>query len=536
MLLEQTMNTRHQTSKELLDKVWQSLRKKDIRQAISSSNQLVQQYPDYAPGWHATSHVAQLIKQPGSSLLAIDRALKLEPNNIDWQMHRAGCLLMCGEKQNCGKLLTKLYADSSRFKSPQLSQLAFLCSRIESHDEAIALYLKLITLEPEKGEHWYNLASIQRFKGLTEDAEASLDKAIELNPDDFEAYQLRSDLRKQTGASNHIKQLQGILEKGIPVPAGEVQICYALAKEFEDTGNSQESFKTLQRGASLRRKHINYNIEDDLQTIDSIMEVFEPTVFATSAQGYPTREPTFVIGLPRTGSTLVERILGSHPDVFAAGELNNFAMQMMQQVRQLPGAQKLSRKELVQQSARLDFPGLGQAYLESSRPLTGHTDHFVDKMPLNFLYAGLIHLAMPGAKIIHVKRHPMDTCYAIYKCLFQDAYPWSYDLKEIAFYYAAYHRLMTHWNTVMPGVIHELTYENLVSDVESSTRKLLNYCELPWDPCCLRYHENQASSTTASASQVRQPVYQSSVHRWKSYEVQLSPLGEHLKDQGINID
>ena len=536
MLLEPDMNTSQQTSKQLLDMVWQSMKKKDIRQAISSSNLLVQKHPDFAPGWHATSHVAQLIKQPESALLAIDRALKLEPQNTDWQLHRAGCLLMCGDNENCGKLLNSLTADFARFDSSQLSQLAFLCNRIEFHDEAIEIYQKLIELKPGEGEHWYNLASIQRFKGLIEQAEASLDKAIELNQGDYEAYQLRSDLRKQTSSSNHIAQLQSLLKSGITVPAGEVQICYALAKELEDTDNSQESFKILERGASLRRKHINYTIEDDLKTIDSIMDTFGSALFATPPRGLSTREPVFVIGLPRTGTTLVERILGAHPEVFAAGELNNFAVQMMQQVRQQSGAHKLSRKELVQQTAKLDFESLGQAYLESSRPLTGHTAHFVDKMPLNFLYAGLIHLAMPNAKIVHLTRHPMDTCYAIYKCLFQDAYPWSYDLQEIASYYSAYRQLMTHWNAVMPGVIYELSYEDLVGDVEGNARKLLDYCGLPWDSRCVRFHESQATSTTASAAQVRQPVYQSSVGRWKSYRSQLSPLHERLGIPGIEVD
>ena len=209
---------------------------------------------------------------------------------------------------------------------------------------------------------------------------------------------------------------------------------------------------------------------------------------------------------------------------------------MMLQVRQQPNAQKWSRKELVQQTAKLDFNDLGQAYLESTRPLTGHTAHFVDKMPLNFLYAGLIHRAMPNAKIVHLSRHPMDTCYSIYKCLFQDAYPWSYDLGEIALYYSAYHQLMTHWNTVMPGVIHELAYEDLVGDVEGKARKLLDYCGLSWDSRCVRFHESQATSTTASATQVRQPVYQSSVNRWKSYEEQLSPLREQLGKLGIDVD
>lgn len=536
MPIEPNMNTSRQTSQQLLDTVWQSLRKKDVGKAINTSNLLVQKFPDFAAGWHAASFVAQAIKRPGPALVAIDRALEMQPANIDWQLHRISCLLLSGDSKKPAGLLRKMLVGCDDFSPAQLSQLAFLCNRIELHDEAAQIYLKLVDLEPANGGHWYNLASIQRFQGRIEQAETSLDKAIELNARDFEAYQLRSDLRKQSSASNHIPQLQKLLQDGIDSPAGEVQVCYALAKELEDTGDAERSFKVLCRGANLRRKHINYRIEDDLQTMDAIIDTFGSALVANPGNGYSTTEPIFVIGLPRTGTTLVERILGSHSGVFAAGELNNFAVQLMQLTQQTTGTQILSRRELVKQTAKLDFELLGKAYLDSTRPRTGATAHFVDKMPLNFLYAGLIRLALPEAKIVHVTRQPMDTCYAIYKRLFQDAYPWSYDLREIALYYSAYSKLMAHWKNVMPGVIYDLAYEDLVSDVEGQSRQLLDYCGLAWEPRCMYFHENASVSTTASASQVRQPVYQSSVNRWKTYNLQLSALREHLRELEIAVD
>lgn len=536
MLSESIMNNSQETPQLLLNLVWQQLRRKNIKLAIDKSNQLVREFPDFAPGWHVASHIAQLIRQPASALRAIDRALKMEPDNIDWQLHRTSCLLMSGDKKNTIQSLHDHLAGSDHFRPAQLTQLAFLCSRVELFVEATNIYQQLTTREPDNGGHWYNLATMQRFQGEIEQTEASLDKAISLNHKDYEAYELRSDLRKQTSTSNHVSQLKTLLKDGISVPAGEVRICYALAKELEDIGESEQSFRTLTRGAALRRKHINYRINDDLETIDAIIDTFGTSVLADNYNGHSTTEPIFVIGLPRTGTTLVERILGSHSKVYAAGELNNFATQMMSQVRQHPGAQNLSREQLVKQSANLDFAKLGKAYIDSSRPQTGHTPHFVDKMPLNFLYAGLIRLALPKAKIVHLTRHPMDSCYAIYKRLFQDAYPWSYDLDEIASYYAAYHRLMKHWHTVMPGNIHELAYEELVFNLEGVVRELLEYCELEWDSRCVHFHESQESSTTASAAQVRQPVYQSSVNRWKSYKPQLSSLQERLAGLGIEID
>lgn len=536
MLLEPDMNTSHQTSKQLLDNVWQSLHKKDLKQAINFSNQLGRKFPGFAAGWYAASHVAQNIKQPKSALTAINRALKLQPENVDWQLHRVSCLLLSGDDESGNKLMLRLLAASQTYTLAQLSQLAFLCNCIDSHAEAARLYQTLTDLEPKNGGHWYNLASMQRFRGQITQAETSLEKAISLNPEDYEAYELRSDLRKQTSKSNHIFQLNKLLERGIKMPAGEVRVCYALAKELEDTGDAEQSFRVLSRGAALRRKHINYNIDDDLQTINSIIDNFDRCLLSSDQKGYSTAEPIFIIGLPRSGTTLVERVLGSHSNVFAAGELNNFAVQMQQQVRQQAGAQSLSRQELVRQSAEIDFEQLGKAYLDSSRPRTGFTAHFVDKMPLNFLYVGLIHLALPEAKIIHLTRQPMDACYAIYKRLFQDAYPWSYDLREIAAYYLAYRRLMKHWHTVMPSVIYELAYEDLVSDFETRTHKLIKACELPWESQCLRFAENSTTTTTASAVQVRQPIYTSSVSRWRDYESQLQPLAEMLRTGGIHID
>ncbi len=529
------MNTNHKTNEQLLDEIWQNLQKKNLNQAVRNSNLLTKEFPDFAPGWYAASHVAQLTSQPESALTAIDRALDLEPANVEWLIHRAGCLLMCGDTESSRKTLLILFGNSSRYHASLLSGLAYLCSRLELYDESAQLYQRLIDREPKNGGHWYNLASAQRLQGQIEQAEASLDKAIGLNPEDHEAYRVRSDLRKQTSASNHLSQLQNVLEEGIKKSLGEIQICYALAKENEDIGDSEASFKILSRGAALCRKHINYNTNDDTQTIDAIISTYHAAHLAAHQDGYSTREPIFVIGLPRTGITLVEQILASHSAVYAAGELNNFAMQMMKQLRKGSAAQNVSPLERVQQIAELDVAELGRAYLESSRPLTGQTPYFVDKMPLNFLYAGLIHQALPQAKIIHPVRDPMETCYAIYKHLFLGGYPWSYDLDEIATYYLAYRRLMAHWNKVMPGVIHELAYEDLVTDLEPPRRELLKFCDLPWESQCLHFDEKTAASTTANVIQVREPINSASVHCWRDYQQQLAPLVTKLREGGIKV-
>jgi len=197
--------------------------------------------------------------------------------------------------------------------------------------------------------------------------------------------------------------------------------------------------------------------------------------------------------------------------------------------------ERLSRDDMVRSSAVLDFQKLGETYIRSTRPFTGKTARFIDKLPLNFLYIGLIHLALPNAAIINLQRNPVDTCYAIYKQLFVDAYPYSYDLEELARYYVAYHQLMEHWNEVLPGVIHTVRYEDLVDDIETNTRQLLDVCGLEWQPECLKFYENKEASTTASTAQIRRPVYKSSVGKWREYEQQLQPVVEILQKAGINV-
>ena len=181
---------------------------------------------------------------------------------------------------------------------------------------------------------------------------------------------------------------------------------------------------------------------------------------------------------------------------------------------------------MVARSANLDFPALGRAYLECTRQGVGTPKRITDKMPLNYLYCGLIHRALPNAKIVHLTRHPMAACYAMYKTLFKDAYPFSYDLEEIGRYYVAYRRLMDHWQASMPGVIHEVSYEALVTDQRGQTAKLLDFCGLDWQDACIEFHRNAAATTTASAVQVRQPLYRTSLSQWRHYERELQPLAK----------
>jgi Sulfotransferase family len=334
-----------------------------------------------------------------------------------------------------------------------------------------------------------------------------------------------------------VRQLQELLHSTI-APAGRTQLHYALAKELEDLGEYEDSFRNLKSGADTRRKYMQYSIATDLLIIAAIRAAYSKEMFDGHIQGCADPAPIFIIGMPRTGTTLVQRILGSHSGVYSAGELSTFSLELTRLARETlapsPRPAAGSRTYFVAQTVQLDFRALGEAYINKTRPMRDASPRFIDKLPFNYLYAGLIHLALPHAKIINLQRHPMDTCYAVYKQLFKDAYPFSYDLNELGAYYIAYQGLMQHWNEVMPGVMHTLRYEAVVADVEGEARRLLHYCGLPWEDQCLRFYEDTQASTTASALQVRQPVYASSLGKWRHYERQLEPLRIQLESAGIN--
>ncbi|MDH3612955.1 MAG: sulfotransferase [Gammaproteobacteria bacterium] len=519
----------------LESRVWELLGENDVKQAIAACEQLNRQFPDFASGWHTASHLALKLNNRSMALAAIEKAVAIEPNNSGWLLQRAMCLLQLGQMERVDALVTQL-ASRKMKTAYEYSAFGMLLTELGRREEAVKNYEKAAVLDPEQAKHYYNIACLQRTLGDIEAAERNFDKTVSLDPADYEAYKIRSELRRQTAGNNHVDALEELFNNGIDNDRGRVNICYALAKELEDLDEAERSFYYLKIGADTRRSYMQYDVQRDLDTIASIQQTYSTELFDGSAAGDGNFEAIFILGMPRTGTTLIERVLASHSDVFAAGELNNFAFQMMKLLRAESDKKNVARDEMVELTTKLDFRKLGEAYINSTRPFTEHAARFIDKMPLNYLYAGLIHLALPNAKIINLKRNPLDTCYAIYKQLFIDAYPFSYDLDELGRYFVAYHQLMEHWNTVLPGVVHTVEYEKLVSDIEKESRRLLDFCDLDWQPQCLRFYENKEASTTASTVQVRQPVYQSSVGKWRNYEKQLQPIVEILQQAGIDTE
>lgn len=468
-----------------------------------------------------------------AALKVIDQALVAQPAAAKLLLFRAQCLLALGLRAEAFAA-----AANAELCEPQDAAVrdaaGTLYSHGNDHRRALGAYDQAVALAPRNAQFLYNRASIRRFLGNLAGAERDFDQAIALQPLDYEAYKNRSDLRPQTTERNHIPELEALLRGGIADWRGDVQIRYSLAKEYEDLGEYAKSFEQLSRAAKKRREHMRYDAANDLATVQWIIDAF-PATPPTATDSACGDAPIFIVGLPRSGTTLVERILDSHSTLFSAGELDCFALSLVDAVRQLTGRTQMPRQELIAHSAKLDFAPLGRDYIRRAHAASARGGRFIDKMPLNYLYCGLIRRALPAARLVHLTRHPMAVCYAMYKTLFKDGYPFSYDLNEIGRYYLGYRRLMAHWQATMPGVIYELQYESLVADQLEETRKLLKFCGLDWEDACAQFHENPAPSTTASAAQVRRPIYDSSVSQWRHYDRQLAGLRTQLEAAAIQV-
>lgn len=312
-----------------------------------------------------------------------------------------------------------------------------------------------------------------------------------------------------------------------------VELLYALSKAYEDLQEYEKSFDLLIEASSLYRSFLDYNPEDDEKQSLRLANIFtRECISSLRGLGFPSELPVFIVGMPRSGTSLTEQILASHPDVFGAGELrlmqNSLEYGIVINKTHIDGVSVENSDISKALSAREGLFEIGKRYVCSLRPMATDTLRITDKMPGNFAKLGIITLAMPGAKIIHVRRNPVDTCLSCFRTRFATGQEWSYDLKELGRYYNAYARIMQHWREVIPEAFMEIDYEDLVRDFEPNARRLVEYCGLPWDEACVRFYETKRSVKTASLAQVRKPIYSSSMEKWRRYEKFLQPLLDTL--------
>lgn len=478
----------------------------------------------------AASQIYQQLGDFDAMLAAAERAVQLAPGDASAQTRLVECHIYRGRIDAARDQLTRMEA-AAQDDGWRLQQIAALHLHCAGHTDAHRCYERALQLQADDAGALYNLASSCVSLGETDKAEALYTRVIALRPDDFDAHQNRSTLRVWKADRHHIGELMQALQRLPADHAGRVPLGYALAKEFEDLHDFERAFAALSDAAQCRRSRLAYRVENEVTAMARIGQVFSAEVLSHQAPAAADEPSLFVLGLPRSGTTLVDRILSSHSQVVSLGEINSFAFALMQ-LASGPGA----KLEMIERSAQLDFARLGTIYRGALRSYGSPAPRLLNKTPANFLYLGLIHLALPNARVVHLRRHPLDSCFAMFKTLFRMGYPFSYSLEDLGHYYLAYHRLMQHWRDLIPESFHEIDYETLVDQQEAVSRDLLQYCGLPWEDACLDFHRNAAPAATASASQVRQPLYRSSVQRWRAYERQLAPLAEFLQQHGIACD
>lgn len=410
-------------------------------------------------------------------------------------------------------------------------EIAKIYSKCDDPASALPLYERALAIVGRHPELLYDLAVARFHTGDSAGAEGNIESLLENAPKFGHALYLRATLRRQTDARNHVRDLEGRLAAGFPTDTARAACLFALAKELEDIGQDEASFAALAEGAALKRQAIRYDVAAECASIDGIRQAYTQDVMATKVAGDDQTGAIFIVGMPRTGTTLVERMLGRHGEVGAAGELLDFGQALAAAARKV--VQANPDKTLVDASLMIDFAALGRDYMTGARQAAPNCHLFIDKMPINFIYCGLIKKALPNARIIHLVRDPMDSCYAAYKTLFSQAYYFSYNFDELATYYTCYHRMMQHWHEVMPGAILDVRYEDIVADTERQARRILDWCGLNWQDVVLEPAANDKPSTTASAAQVREPIYSSSVRKWHRHEVALAPLKARLVAAGI---
>lgn len=511
-----------------------AVQQNDWQQAYELSVLLLQQAPDHPGASYLAGLAALELQQWHEALVHLHRAAKLAPRNAVYVAYFARALSFAGMPGNALRTANRAF-NLSPTDAHTWAALGDVYKRCNALERATVAFGRAAALAPTNPHFRYNYAESLMHEGDLNATRTELEACLSLDPAYWKAYRTLSRLHRQSPHDNHVDRLLALVGQTRDDNAAQVHLHLTLGKEYEDLGDYSRAFEHFSQGkAAISGGHENLR-QRDQALFDAIMRMFPGP--QPQPDGFPTDEPIFVVGMPRSGTTLVERIISSHPYVHSAGELHNFGIAL----KQVTGVSTppLLDLETLAKTNDLDWVQLGEKYLASTRPMTECKPRFIDKLPHNFLYLGHIARALPNAKIICLRRNPMDTCLSNFRQLFarnSEFHNYSLDLLDTGRYYLLFDRLMAHWKRVLPGRILEVQYETLVQTQEASTRQLLEHCDLPWHDDCLRFEQNGAPVATASAVQVRSPIYRTSIKYWKKYEVQLTDLHKLLIEAGVDCE
>ena len=500
-----------------------------LEEAIKSYAKAIQLKPDYAVAYNNRGNALQGLGQLEDAIKSYAKAVQLKPDYAVAYNNRGNALQGLGQLEEAIKSYDQAIQLKFDFAEAYYNR-GIMLKDLGRPEEAIKSYAKAIQFKPDLAEAYNNLGIVFHQSGRLDKAVENYRKALQANSDLAEVYPQLSSIKKYTEFDADIQAMKKILTSKESDDWQKIIIGFALGKAFEDLKQHENFFQCIKNANHLHRSSYSYSISNSTAFFNRIKKIFSKEFFTVQDDsGQESSEKSavraiFILGMPRSGTTLVEQILASHPYVFGAGELSTLS----EVVKNLGRLKKIGKyPQCIPGLDQDDFKRLGSAYLNKLAAYRSKDESYItDKIPQNFLYIGLIKKILPRAKVIHCKRDPMDTCFSIFKTFFstKNSHPYAYEMTELGRYYNLYADLMKHWHKLLPDFVYDIEYENLVMDQEEQTRKLLAYCGLPWDDACLAFHKTKRRVATASSVQVRQPMYTDSVERWKQHAKQLEPL------------
>ena len=497
------------------------------------ANGILRRDENNAEGFFLLGIAEKAAEHPKRAAAAFEAVLARDSSRYDAAIELASQYSMARRNAEVKELLEK-YTDMLGNSPRYLDMAGTVYTEIGLPDEAWPLFRKACDLQPEIAMFQGNLAICSVFLGKIESARSAYLALLEQHPThQRNHYQLSRLARAQDTA--HIDQMKQVLEQTNLPPERNIFLYYAIGKEYEDLGAWDDAFTYYKRGADAAHSVASYDTAEDIAIIDEVIRrCDEDWLSSPATPGAGDKTPIFIVGLPRTGTTLTERIIASHSMVTSIGE-TEFIQMLIRRESGVLTEEKMT-PAMIEAVAQKDVAVIRDDYVEQVRYRLGDEPYFIDKLPFNVLYLGFIAKAWPEQPIVLLNRHPMDACFSMYKQVFTWAYKFSYNLDTLADYFIAYDRLRRHWRKVLGDQLIEVNYEDLVTDQEGETRRLLERLGLDFEQACLEFDKNAAPSATASSVQVRQKVHTDSVARWRRYARQLEPLRRRLEAAGIATD
>jgi tetratricopeptide (TPR) repeat protein len=487
------------------------------------ASKFLEKNPQNADALNIMAEVAERAHNPHLAEQHLARCVLCAPDHLAYRYNYAAALMKLDRLKpalNEIEILLVKAPHSRLFRSMK----GHLLNRTKKYAEGAELFRGLTAEVPNSGQVWMGLAaSLRSLGGHTDEAVSCLRQVTGLDPAAGAAWWALASMKTSRFTKEDVRVMEAQLANPAIGAAERIDLCYALGKACDDVKQYEKSFQYYSKGNAIRRVGINYNPDSTTSMVNRARAAFTPELFrAHEGEGCPSAEPIFVVGLQRSGSTLTEQILGAHAQIEVAGELQTMIRIVGTDVMPKTGPDYPSGMDRLTPD---DLRSLGEKYLEQTRIHRSQgKPFFVDKNCYNIWQIGLIRLMLPNARIIDVRRHPIACCWANFTISFAHAPPLSYKLSDIGRFYHDYVRLMAHYDRVMPGKIHRVIYENLVADLESEVRRMLDFLELPFERDCLEYYKSDRAFNSFSNEQVRRPIFKEGVERWQAFEPWLGPL------------